>query len=190
MKTALQKLTDDEIIRAYKESGNKDFVGELYRRYVHLVFGVCMKYLRDQDDSRDAVMQIFEQLFEKLKKHEIQFFKAWLHMVAKNHCLMHLRSQRSHLVRNVDLENSGKYSVELEVELHHIPERDEKMLPHLNTAIASLNQVQKNCIELFFIRNQSYEQIMEQTGMNYKEVKSHLQNGKRNLKIYLEKNHG
>ncbi|MCY7408687.1 MAG: sigma-70 family RNA polymerase sigma factor [Chitinophagales bacterium] len=178
----IKQLSDPDLIALYKESGNNIIVGELFQRYTHLVFGVCMKYLRHEEDSRDATLEIFEKLLEDLKKHEVNNFKAWLHSVARNFCLMKLRKGKNH----VELKDDFGEVVESAMLLHqiHEPDREEK-LNELEDAISHLCNEQRNCVELFYLKEQSYQQIMEQTGLSFKEVKSFIQNGKRNLKITL-----
>lgn len=178
----IKQLSDSDLIALYKESGNNIIVGELFQRYTHLVFGVCMKYLRHEEDSRDATLEIFEKLLDDLKKHEVNNFKAWLHSVARNFCLMKLRKGKNH----VELKDDFGEVVESAMLLHQIqePDREEK-LNQLEDAISHLSNEQRNCVELFYLKEQSYQQIMEQTGLSFKEVKSFIQNGKRNLKIAL-----
>ena len=187
----IKKCSDSEIIRRYIETDNNELVGELFQRYTHLVFGVCMKYLKDADDAQDAVMQIFEKLLTDLKKHEVQYFKGWLYMVAKNHCLMYLRSKKIHveLPRNLSVDEDGNEEstvVEFAYEAHLNGEQDKEIqLTHLEEAIKELKESQKICVELFYSQEKSYEEVAKMTGYTMKEVKSYIQNGKRNLKIIM-----
>ena len=148
---------------------------------MHLVYGVCMKYFRDEDDSKDAVMQIFEKLLLDLKKHEVQNFKGWLHTVAKNYCLMQLRK------KNPETPLTDNLIVENEIVLHRDEEQHlEERLTLMEEAIAQLNEQQKICVELFYLKEKCYKEISELTGYTMNDVKSFIQNGKRNLKIYME----
>jgi len=141
-----------------------------------------MKYLKNEDDSKDAVMQLFEKLLIDLKKHEVQNFKGWLHTVAKNYCLMQLRKKNPEtpLIENLVVENQHFAHREEEPQL-------EERLTLMEEAIAQLNDSQKKCVELFYLKEKCYQEISEQTGYTMNEVKSFIQNGKRNLKIYMEK---
>ena len=181
-KNNIKQLTDPELISSYKESGNNIFVGELFQRYTHLVFGVCMKYLKHEEDSRDATLEIFEKLMDDLKKHEVSNFKAWLHSVARNYCFMKMRKGKN----IVELNDDFGEVVETVMALHQTsePDREEK-LNELENAIQHLNNEQKKCVELFYLQELSYQQIIAQTGFSFKEVKSFIQNGKRNLKIII-----
>ncbi len=155
----------------------------MFKRYTHLVYGVCMKYLKDEDESKDAVMQIFEKLLIDLKKYEIQNFKSWLHTVAKNYCLMQLRKT------NHETPLNDKLIVENNNFLHREEENElEERLTLMEEAIAQLNGQQKKCVELFYLKEKCYQEISDHTGYTMNEVKSFIQNGKRNLKIYMEKN--
>jgi RNA polymerase sigma factor (sigma-70 family) len=180
-------LSDGELIQKYKDSEDGYYVGELFKRYTHLVFGVCMKYLKDEEDSKDAVMQVFEKLMDDLKKHEISNFKSWLHSVAKNLCLMKLRKTNREVPLEPVMENSASF-VESGEELH-LNEK-EKQLLHLEEALNCLNDSQRVCVRLFYLEEKSYSQVAEITGFSVNEVKSHLQNGRRNLKNYMTKGNG
>ena len=181
-----QKLTDNELIANYKSNGDGIYLGELYKRYSHLVYGVCLKYLKNEEEGEDAVIQIFEKLMEDLKKHEIANFKSWLHSVARNHCLMFLRKKQ--VVTKKINEYEAVYEHE---ETFAAPfEVNEKMeqelvFTDLEKAIAVLKEEQRVCIELFFLKEKCYQEVAEETGFSEKQVKSYIQNGKRNLAIQM-----
>jgi RNA polymerase sigma-70 factor (ECF subfamily) len=181
--------TDDdlELLSKYKQTNDNTFVGILFQRYTHLIFGVCMKYLKNEDDAQDASMQIFEKLLVDLKKHEIQQFKAWLHMVCKNYCLMQLRSGTSKLKRNREMHKDFAAFMESDIELHHtIENKKEIQLIFMEECIQGLNNEQKLCVELFYLQEKSYQEVTEMTSFTMNNVKSYIQNGKRNLKNCIE----
>lgn len=184
------QFSDSELILEYKNSGNNVLVGILYKRYAHLVLGLCIKYLKDKDEAQDAVMQIFEKLLQDLLKHQIEFFKSWLYTYSKNHCLMNLRLKQSKLKKEIQLYENATLFMEKEEEEHHHINEKEKQYELLELAIQGLSPEQKICIECFYLRNKSYQEIADQTGYSLNEVKSYIQNGKRNLKIKLEKQTG
>ncbi len=178
----IQSLTDNELIIRYKKSGDNSLVGELYKRYSHLVYGVCLKYFKNEEESKDAVLQIFEKLMTDLKKHEVANFKSWLHSVAKNHCLMFLRKQQTRQKRVNEYEATFQleevFSAPFTV---HEKEEQELILTDLERAITTLKEEQRICIELFFLQEKRYNEVSEITGFTIKQVKSYIQNGKRNL---------
>lgn len=177
---------DDELLRLYRAGGDIAFLGELYERYLHLVFGVCMKYLKNEEDSKDMSMQIFEKLTEAAKHTEIRNFKSWLHVLAKNECLMLLRS-RKYRMEKTSVEINGEENMELAGSLHPVEEGAlELKLQELEQSIEELPPEQKECIRLFYLEQQSYKTIAETTGYELKKVKSYIQNGKRNLKHYMQ----
>ena len=182
MRQDLKSKDDKFLISEYRSTDDKSFVGVLFERYTHLVFGVCMKYLKDEDEAKDAVMMIFEKLLTDLKKHEIEFFRAWLHTVSKNHCLMKLRTAKRFVQFNDrTVESSAEWHREEKIQL-------ESRLDLLEKAIPELDQHQQICIRMFYLEEKSYQDITDLTGYDFKQVKSYIQNGKRNLKIYMEKN--
>lgn len=178
---------DEQLVELYKSTSNSEIVGELFKRYTHLVFGVCMKYLKDEDQSKDAVMQIFEKLLSDLHKNEISNFKSWLYSVSKNHCLMFLRKEKTiNRVKEEVKINSQQVFMESEDEEHQYIELDNNAKVLLD-AVKSLPKEQQICIELFYLKEKSYKEVVEITGHEMKKVKSYIQNGKRNLKIHLDK---
>jgi RNA polymerase sigma factor (sigma-70 family) len=184
----IRNLSDAELVAQYKESGENICVGELCRRYMHLVLGVCMKYMKDEDLAKDLQSHIFERLLSDLNKHEITHFKGWLYAVCRNHCLMQLRSNQSLLKNQKALKKDLSPGMENEYPLHPdgISEKEVE-LSRLEAAITQLNEGQRRCVELFFIHEKSYKEIVESTGLSLNDVKSYIQNGKRNLKLLMEK---
>lgn len=187
-KKNMQMFTDEELIQSYKVTGNADFLGELFVRYTHLVFGVCMKYLNDVENSKDAVMQIFELLHEKLHEFEIEHFKGWIHTVSRNHCLMIIRREKMERKHQSRIYEDSRDQLMESGEFSHLFEGDrkEKMISMLGMAIGQLKTEQKTCIELLYLQQKSYREVAEITGYDLKKVKSYIQNGKRNLKLILE----
>jgi RNA polymerase sigma factor (sigma-70 family) len=189
--TQLHTLNDLELVAQYKQTSDSSPVGVLFQRYTHLIFGVCVKYLKDEDDAQDASMQIFEKLLIDLKKHEIEQFKAWLHMVCKNYCLMQLRSGASKLKRNREMQKDFVGLMESDHELHLIVQNTKEIqLTHMEECMNGLNSEQKLCIELFFLQEKSYQEVTEATNFTMNNVKSYIQNGKRNLKNCIESRTG
>jgi RNA polymerase sigma factor (sigma-70 family) len=179
--------TDKELILKFKETGDSYYAGELFQRYSHLVFGVSMKYLKNQDESRDAVMQIFEKLLTDLKKHEIDNFKSWIHVVTKNFCLMKLRTEKR---LEISYEETETEVMEMNYTLHHIEESiPDEAFQKLDQCIEKLIDEQRKCVQLFYIEEKCYKEIVDATGYDLKKVKSYIQNGKRNLKICMEGKH-
>ncbi len=183
-----KKILPDEaeLLRLYRDSGDLQVLGQLYERYMHLVFGVCLKYLRDEDDSKDATMQVFEKLITELRVHEVKNLGSWLHSLTRNHCLMLIRASRRHNGHETTLRLSGG-DVESGFAEHPQDENLEERLTQMEDGFRELPADQKQCLELFYLKQKSYREISDLTGFDFKQVKSHLQNGKRNLKLYLEK---
>ncbi|MDR1676356.1 MAG: sigma-70 family RNA polymerase sigma factor [Tannerella sp.] len=175
--------TDEELLQRYKDTGHSDSLGQLYDRYVMLVYGLCLKYLRDEADAQDAVMQLFEELMTKVLRHEIQVFRTWLHSVARNHCLQLLRSRER--APSVEYHPGIMESDEILHLLDETEEEDERM-PALRDCMEKLPENQRVSILRFFAEEMSYADIAEATGYPLKSVKSYIQNGKRNLKICIE----
>lgn len=180
---------DEVLLALYREKGEMEIIAELHRRYSHLVVGACLKYLRDEENARDATMQIFEKLIVDLRNHTIENFKSWLYTVSKNQCLMELRKNTAENLRlELVYANYAEKFVEIWDELHlNNAFESERKLKALQDALGQLNAEQRTCIDLFYLKGKSYGEISDLAGMDVKLVKSHIQNGKRNLKIHLEK---
>ena len=182
----LKGRSDDDLLNIFTSNGDLDVLGELYSRYMHRVYGVCLKYLKNRDDAMDAVMQIFEKLIADIPKQEILNFRNWLHVVTKNFCLMKLRSEKAEDEKMRFLVNTTEYFMETNPELHPIDEEEKDQEKALQDCIEKLKDEQKRCIKLFYFENRCYSEIASDLGIDEKKVKSYLQNGKRNLKICLE----
>jgi RNA polymerase sigma-70 factor (ECF subfamily) len=178
-------LSDGELLLKYRDSGNLDILGELYARYMHLIYGVSLKYFSDREDAQDAVMQIFEKLIADLPRYEVRNFKSWLYVLTKNHCLMEIRSRKSAGKRLEGLKTEQEFMESVE-DLHPIDREDQSIEDALKDCVEKLKHEQKLCIELFYYQKLCYQEIAGKLKMDEKKVKSYLQNGKRNLKLCLE----
>lgn len=177
-----QEISDQELVRAYCTDNRREALGILYRRYGHLVVGLCLDYLKNREAARDATMDVFEKVTLKVCRQPIETFKAWLFYTSRNHCIDLLRKQireRDRLLK-INMEE-GVESGEAQRPL------SEERLTELPTALAALPPEQAECIKLFYLRGQSYAQVAATTGYELRKVKSYLQNGRRNLRIHLEK---
>lgn len=180
-----EKQLDLSQIRQYRKSGNMDILGVLYQKYMHLVYGVGLKYLKDRQLAQDMVMQVFEKLTIEAKKHDISNFRGWLYVIARNECLMTLRKEETDTNRFNNWQKEQEKFVESHVNLHPLDE-SEHLSAALKNCIENLKEEQKKCIRLFYFNNKTYREISTAEKMEVKKVKSHIQNGKRNLKLCLE----
>jgi RNA polymerase sigma-70 factor (ECF subfamily) len=174
---------DRELVDLYKESGDLEVLGLLYQRYMTLVYGVALKYLKNRDEAKDQVMEIFEKLTGTLLNHQVTHFKSWLYVLTRNHCLMMLRAQKTRLTEEISpllMENEGDAHPESEWATEHDLLKLEKCIEQLVTE-------QKQCVKLFYLHQRCYAEICDETGFAMNQVKSYLQNGKRNLKICMDK---
>jgi len=182
----LKNLSDEELLEIFLQKQESIYLGELFERYMSLLYGLCLKYLKNRDDTKDMVMHIFEKLNEKLPQQtHIQNFKSWLYIFARNECLMQLRRDKKFLLQeNAEecMENIPQTHLDIETQ-----EEQELILELLEKGLQSLNEEQKRCIELFYLQKRSYQEIAEQTGYTMLQVKSYIQNGKRNLKKFIER---
>lgn len=184
LKTIQSLQTDADLLKQYQQHQQQDILAELYLRYSDLVYGVCMKYLEDQEEAKDAVMNIYQELVEKAKNHTIDNFKSWLYVVSKNHCLMELRKNKRMPV--VSFEGQSVQSEDFS-HLEKVMEKEQK-LDKLEICIEKLNEEQKTTVKLFYLENKCYNEITTTTGFDWNKVRSLVQNGRRNLKNCMEEN--
>lgn len=179
---AFKHITDIELLKKYQTDQNKEWLGILLQRYTMLLLGVCMKYLKNEEEAKDAVQQIFLKALNELEKYQVEYPKSWLYKIACNYCLMKLRDKKVY----ISIDHSPAISEIQELDNDALNER-ELNLNILESALEELNSEQKTCITLFYLQKKSYQQISILTGYSLLQVKSSIQNGKRNLKILMEK---
>jgi RNA polymerase sigma factor (sigma-70 family) len=177
----IKQLDNASLLEVFKSKGEMRCMEEVYRRYGHLVFGVCLKYLKNREDAKDALNAVFEKLFLELRKHTVADLPAWLHAVTRNHCYQLLRKKDTaipstkvlHAADHSEEELTLRYEWDIQIDLLH-------------SALEKLNPSQQRCIRLFWLEEKSYKEISSITGMGLSEVKSHIQNGMRNLRLILK----
>lgn len=175
--------TDKELVTAFKQLNDVKYLSLLYQRYMDLVFGVCLKYFKDAERSKDAVMDIFEELNTKLKQHEVDNFKGWLQVLARNYCLMQLRSPKN--MKTTEFNADFMQSAQPSHLSNELLEKEENF-KHLEACIEILPVDQKQSIELFYLQKKCYNEIAAITGFEWNKIRSFIQNGKRNLKLCVE----
>jgi RNA polymerase sigma-70 factor (ECF subfamily) len=176
-------IADSELLENFYSSKDNQWLGLLLQRYTLLLLGVCMKYLKNEEEAKDTVQQIFLKVITELQKYRVDYFKSWLYMIARNQCLMRLRDKQGKIARELT------ESLQLKEQENNIDEMTEKdaLLGFIENALDELNGEQKTCVTLFYLQKKSYSEISEKTGYTLLQVKSHIQNGKRNLKMLVTK---
>ncbi len=180
-KEKYQHITDAELLQHFYADKNNEWLGILLQRYTLLLLGTCMKYLKNEELAKDAVQQIFLKAIAELQKYEVSYVKSWLYMIAKNHCLMQLRDKNK--ILEIDEANTPLFD---DFDIQDLQQK-ERTLIVLEECLKSLQNEQKTCVTLFYLQKKSYQQIVNETNFSLLQVKSYIQNGKRNLKILIEK---
>jgi RNA polymerase sigma-70 factor (ECF subfamily) len=181
-----EQYSDATLLDLYKKNKDSKWLGILFERYALLVFGVCMKYLKQVNDAQDATQQVFEKAFSEIQKYDVVYFKSWIYSIAKNHCLMQLRGKGHQTVLFESFPEDMLERTDSQVSTIQNENWLEQQSAELNQALQELSNDQKICIELFYFQKLSYKEIEQKTGYSFQQVKSHIQNGKRNLRIILE----
>jgi RNA polymerase sigma-70 factor (ECF subfamily) len=180
------QYSDAILLDLYKKTKDTKWMGILFERYALLVFGVCMKYLKQVNDAQDATQQVFEKAFSEIQKYDVVYFKSWIYSIAKNHCLMQLRGKGHQPVLFESFPEDMLERTDSQVSSIQNENWLEQQSAELIMALQELSSEQKICIELFYFQKLSYKEIEQKTGYTFQQVKSHIQNGKRNLRIILE----
>lgn len=174
-------ISDQELLEKFYSDHDNQWLGIVLQRYTMLLLGVCMKYLKNEEEAKDAVQQIFLKAITELAKYKVVYLKSWLYMVARNHCLMKLRD------KNIFIPVEEKTALTaVETDKKELADK-ELTLTLLETSLKELNSEQKTCVTLFYMQKKSYQEIVDTTGYSLLQVKSYIQNGKRNLKMLVEK---
>ena len=179
------QLTEQQLLDRFYADHDNQWLGILLQRYTLLLLGVCMKYLKNEEEARDSVQQVFLKVITELHKYKVDYFKSWLYMVAKNHCLMKIRDRQGKATTEIRDQLVSQHPDDDEIKYKHL-EKD-RQLDLMASSLEELNEEQKTCVTLFYLEKKSYQEIAGKTGFSLMQVKSHIQNGKRNLKILIEK---
>lgn len=174
--------TDEQLLTRFYQNQDNEWLGILLPRYTLLLLGVCMKYLKNEEDARDAVQQVYLKVIDELHKYEVQYFKSWIYMIAKNHCLMKLRDRKYHVTEIREMHATTPAE---EADIGAYLKKD-VLLDKLTEGVQSLNEEQRRCVNLFYLDKKSYQEVADITGYTMLQVKSYIQNGKRNLRIMLQ----
>jgi len=178
------QMSDQELLGKFYQSGENEWLGILLQRYTLLLLGVSMKYLKNEEEAKDSVQQIFLKVIQELQKYKVEYFKSWLYMVARNHCLMRIREK--HGKSTAEITERMSATPQDESDRVKLQENDQTLLL-MEESLKELNKEQRECVTLFYLQKKSYQEISEQTGFSMLQVKSYIQNGKRNLRILIEK---
>ena len=183
-KNGHQHTEDSELLNKFYDTHDNEWLGILLQRYTLLLLGVSMKYLKNEEQAKDSVQQIFLKVIQELHKYKVEYFKSWLYMVAKNHCLMKLRESngKSTVEVNDNITNKADEEADRQVLL-----QNDHTLDLLELSLKELNPEQQQCVTLFYLQKKSYQEVSDETGFTMLQVKSYIQNGKRNLRILIEK---
>ena len=179
-------LSDEELVSQFKRDGNKNVFAELFKKHVKVVYGTCLFYLQDKDDAQDATMQLFEKLMIEVKNRDISNFKGWLSFVVRNFCISIIRKNKTNQ-KNIKSYYEFEYeapNVETEEKINSVD--DDQLIAMMTESLFQLKEKQRICIDLFYLKNKSYQDIANETSFSINEIKSYIQNGKRNLKLLIE----
>ncbi|MCS7035056.1 MAG: sigma-70 family RNA polymerase sigma factor [Saprospiraceae bacterium] len=178
-------LSDEELLAHYQRTGEARYLGQLYERYLTMVYGVCLHILRNAHAAEDAVMSIYEELTRKARTHPVETFRGWLYVLARNHCLMELRRQKRAPMDYQAPENLARYEAATPADDFELPHPDDGQ--RLQECLQNLPEKQRFSIQRFYLEDQSYRDIAQEMGEDVGKIRSYIQNGRRNLRLCMEK---
>lgn len=181
-----EHFSDEQLLADYVGGHSPRSLGMLYERYMPMVYGVCVKILKDPGKAEDAVMAIYEELTRKVKQHEVESFRGWLYVLARNHCLMEWRKAQRRPTDHHAPEDMVRYDAVEPVFDYELPQGASP----LERCMGELSELQRACVTWFYYEDKSYKEIADMMAEELGKVRSHIQNGKRNLRICMEKNGG
>ena len=179
-------MSDQELLAKFYSDHDNEWLGVLLQRYTLLLLGVSMKYLKNEEEAKDSVQQIFLKVIQELHKYKVEYFKSWLYMVAKNHCLMKIREKQGKFTAELTDRMSSTTQAQEETDRQSMLQTDHT-LELMESALKELNPEQQQCVTLFYLDKKSYQEVSDITGYSMLQVKSYIQNGKRNLRILIER---
>jgi RNA polymerase sigma-70 factor (ECF subfamily) len=178
----ISSRSDDELLALFRETDDEHYFAELYSRYIYLIYGVCLNYLKTEAEAQDAVMELFEDVRQKVGQYDIKFFRAWIYSVVKNHCIKLVQKNRQQL--SIALPSQFMESNDFPALFNE--DHKEENIRLLQKCLEKLPAPQQASVKLFFLSDKSYADIAKITGFQLKSIKSYIQNGKRNLKICMD----
>lgn len=178
------ELSDEQLIEGFTLQNDATYIAELFGRYADLVFGLCLKHLKDVHDSEDTAYEIFEILLKKIPTNNITQFKSWLYRVTSNYCIDKIRKRKTNQIIYVD----DKFESFIDILDYNDSQEKEALLKKIDNCLSKLNEDQKTCIDLFYFQEKTYQDIALTLNISWSATRSYIQNGKRNLKICMENN--
>ena len=181
--------SDDELLSRYRSTKDQKWITQLFGRYVQLIYGVCLRYTPDVREAEDFTMEIYQKVSDKALTHQIKAFKSWVYVVSKHHCLEQIRKVTGRRIESFDPD-----FMQLRAELHPMDDMTDKLAledkyDRMEYCLKQLNELQKKSIDLFYYQNKSYSEIAKIIEDEVSQVRSYLQNGRRNIKKCVERNH-
>ncbi|MEL6655687.1 MAG: sigma-70 family RNA polymerase sigma factor [Bacteroidota bacterium] len=175
--------SDEELVRQFQQSGDRFLLGLLLRRYSQSILGTCHYYLRQPQDAEDAAMEVCELIVRQLQKpKEIKRFKDWVFIIARNYCFRKLKDNKRLTELSTEWEKDFLNS-DVQYELGDtLYVQEEALYARVDAEIQQLNEQQRLCLTAFYWQGEKYKDIAARYGMTTDEVRSAIQNGRRNLR--------
>ncbi len=172
---AVAEETDFELLDRFRRHGDRAAFERIVARHRPWLHRVCARLLRSDEAARDATQDVFARVLNRLDTFRGDNFPGWLKAIAVNCCLNTIDRDK----RWAPLEAAGEApAADLGPELQLLRLEEGVRARHL---IARLPERQKIVFCLKYIDDCSYQEIERLTGFSNKEVKSFLQNARRNF---------
>jgi RNA polymerase sigma-70 factor, ECF subfamily len=173
-------IADEEIVRRFRETGDRECFEELFAKYRKKVYFACRAFYSDGGAAEDATQETFLRAYEKIHQFGGGDFGGWLMRIARNICIDQWRKRRP------EVEMDDRDLSKGHAEPTALPSYDLRWtIDRVWQEMRSLAPEQQRCLEMK-IEGYSYEEMAARTGFSLEAVKSHLQNGRRMLWLKME----
>ncbi len=164
------------------KQGSQSAFHRLYQSHHKRIYALCWRMLADKDSAEDVCQEVFVVLWQKINNFRGESkFSTWLHSVATNVILGHLRKHKNWLQRVFSIEDQGETVVEPTVAL-----TDDSTLEILDKHIARLPERARLVFILFAIEGYRHEEIASMLKMAVGSSKSQYHRARTLLKEWLE----
>ena len=180
----VNRRDESSLLLKYLKTNDLSYLLELYRPYMHLVYGLAFKYVKDPKQSQEIVYCIFKKLIKDIKRQEVRVFGNWLYNLSLDFCKQWRDRGRTESDQIVALGGS----TQTPVEFYDDKDDDsfEEEISSMEDEVMRIKSQQEKCSQLFFKEQRCFQEIADITGWEVSEIKYHVKNAKRKTNIYQD----
>ncbi|MFK7923284.1 MAG: RNA polymerase sigma factor [Bacteroidia bacterium] len=175
----LEDKSEQELLAHFRDTQDPEVIALLMTRYDGLIYGMALKWLRDPERARDFAGDLYIKLFEHLQKQEVENFPAWLGRTIRN---------RLHDLRRKDNVRDEYKSGFVPPEAPRVENAWDFAMDKsgLGQALAGLSESESIVIRGVYFDDKSYQEIGEEQGWSFNQVRGARERAIRKLRIVLK----